>query len=388
MISEILMPQGGQDLTSGRIVRWLVKENEPVKSGEVICEVETEKAVFEINSPKDGYLLKILAEEDEEVEILSVIGYVGDKDDKVPEGQADVGEQEDKDVSEKTPTPSSSEIDPLSRLPRIIISPKARKLARDHQIPIESLKSSRADGKITTEVVAQVIESQSSKIPTSAKVVHPERMRKAIAKRLTESWQSTPHIFVTVDVDMTKCVEWRKKQSEKKISFNDLIIFACANAIKKFPEINVSFHDEDTIYYWDDINIGIAVSVEGGLVVPVIEDTDHLGIEEISVRSQEITEKARAGKQILSKPSRFTISNLGMYNVDSFTAVINPPEAAILAVSTIKKQPVVNDQGEIIVKDMMKMTLSLDHRVGDGVLAAEFLNEVRRILIEGKFLPD
>lgn len=385
MISEILMPQGGQDLTTGRIVRWLVQENDMVKSGEVVCEVETEKAVFEVTSPRDGILLKIVAGDDTEVEILSIIGYVGDKDEKVPES---IGANNTKAMtpdSQEVNKPALSAAETQGRSPRLVISPKARLLAKEHGIDIETLKSPRQDGKITFDDVLQVINNQSGSVPEHAHVVHPDKMRKTIARRLSSSWQTAPHIFVTVDVDMTKAIDWRKGQPEKKISINDLIIFACAKALKKYPEVNASFQDEDTIYYWDDINIGVAVSTEGGLIVSAIEDADRLSIEQIGERSREIAEKSRAGKQIISKPSRFTISNLGMYNVDSFTAVINPPEAAILAVSTAKKAAVVTEDGKIDVREMMKLTLSLDHRVGDGVLAAQFLNELKQTIEEGIF---
>ena len=384
MISEILMPQGGQDLTTGRIVRWLVKENDPVKSGEVVCEVETEKAVFEVTSPRDGFILRIMAGDDTEVEILSIIGYVGDKDEKVPEstgaGSTKIVNPDSQDANKSAPSTET-----LGRSPRLVISPKARLLAKEHGIDIETLNSPRQDGKITFDDVLQVINNQSVSVPEHARVIHPDKMRKTITRRLSTSWQSAPHIFVTVDVDMTKALDWRKGQLDKKISINDLIIFACAKALKKYPEVNASFQDEDTIYYWDDFNIGVAVSTEGGLIVPAIEDADRLSIEQIGERSREITDKSRAGRQVISKPSRFTISNLGMYNVDSFTAVINPPEAAILAVSTVKKKPVVNEDGNIVVRDMMKLTLSLDHRVGDGVLAAQFLNELKQTIEEGIF---
>lgn len=384
MISEILMPQGGQDLTTGRIVRWLKKENEPVNSGEVICEVETEKAVFEVSSPQDGYLLKILAQDDEEVEILSVIGYVGEKEDQIPHGAGNGGHvsRDEMVVAGRVEMPPAREGDPLQRQPRLIISPKARKLAKDHQIPIDSLRSTRPDGKITFDDVLRVVEGHADSKPGSARLVQPDKMRKTIARRLAESWRSAPHIFVTVEVNMTEIVQSRKQISGMKPTINDYVVHACAQAIKKYPEINASFKDEDTINYWDDINLGVAVSTDGGLIVPVIEDADRLTIEQIAERSKEIAEKARAGKLNVSKPSRLTISNLGMYNVESFTAVINPPEAAILAVSSILKKPVVDELGGIIVRDMMKMTLSLDHRVGDGVLAAQFLNEVKRLLEE------
>lgn len=386
MISKIVMPQGGQDLTTGRIVRWLKKENEPVQSGEVICEVETEKAVFEVPSPQEGFLLKVIAQEGEEIEILSVIGYVGSKDEVIP---VDLPKEE-QTSAKKTRTVFDSEIgqsqESSTLKPRIIISPKARKLAKDNQIPLESLISDRPDGKITFRNVLRVIEQSGSKtrpitgLPENAKLVHQSRVRKTIAKRLSESWRNAPHIFVTVSVDMTRVVDARISEPQNKISINDYIIFACAKAINKFPEINVSFNDEDTLYYWEDINIGVAVSTDMGLLVTVIVDADRLTIEEIAEKSRDFAEKARAGKQIDSKPSRFTISNLGMFDVDTFTAVINPPEAAILAVSSIKKQPVVGAGDQIVSRDMMNITLSLDHRVGDGVLAAEFINEIKRRL--------
>lgn len=384
MISEILMPQGGQDLTTGRIVGWLKKEGEPVKAGEVICEVETEKAVFEVSSPQDGYLLKILAQDNEEVEILSVIGMVGEKEDQVTDDtHSETAEVEKATKPETTAQLPGNEVEITQRQPRLTISPKARKLAKDHNLPLDSLKSIRPDGKITSFDVLRVVEGQSRSIPSQVRSVQPDKMRKTIARRLAESWRSAPHIFVTVEADMTEIVNHRQPTQEKKASINDFIVYACAQAIKKYPNINASFQDEDTINYWEDINIGIAVATDNGLIVPVIEDADQLTIKQIAERSKEIAEKARAGKQDITKPSRFTISNLGMYNVESFTAVINPPEAAILAVSSIMKKPVVDEMGGIIVRDMMKLTLSLDHRVGDGVLAAQFLNEVKRNLEEG-----
>ena len=387
MISKIIMPQGGQDLTTGRIVQWLKKENDPVKSGEVICEVETEKAVFEVSAPKDGYLLKIVAVDGQEVGILSVIGYVGDKGEKIPVDDSVIQKGQSTLIQEKIPDSIISQNNNVSkRRPKLIISPKARKLAKDHHIPLNSLKSQRPDSKITTDDVFSFI--QRSRVSfdgetaaiENAKVVHPGKMRKTAAKRLTQSWQSTPHIFVTVSVDMTMALRVRMDQQKKKYTINDLVIRACALALQKYPEVNVTFNDENTIYYWDDINIGVASATNEGLMVPVINDADLLTLEEIAARSKEIMEKARDGKQVLSKPSRFTISNLGMHHVDSFTAVINPPEAAILAVASIRKCPVISDDGQMVARDMMNLTLSLDHRVGDGLLAAEFINEIKRLL--------
>ena len=385
MATKVIMPQGGQDLTSGRVVRWLKKEGAGVKKGEVICEVETEKAVLEVASPQDGVLLQIIAKDGEEVAILSTIGFVGapgetvdSSEEKTPAGSP---QRELKEKRKTTPleiaVPTSS---------KIIIEPKARKLAMDNNLPLESLTSQRPDGKITTEDVerelAKSVKQSSGQVFANGlqRTITPDKIRKTTARRLSQSWSSAPHIFVTVAVDMTNAVNFRKSYSELRFTFNDFIIRACVMALQKYPNVNASFIDEDTITIWADINIGIAVAAPQGLLVPVLEDADRLNLEEISAKTWLLVEKTNAGKQELTKPSRFTISNLGMYHVDLFTAVINPPEAAILAVSSIRKQPVVVDGDKIAIHDVMNLTLSLDHRVGDGVLAAEFMNSIREAL--------
>ena len=384
MASKVIMPQGGQDLTTGRVVRWLKKEGDPVKKGEVICEVETEKAVFEVSAPQDGLLLQITARDGEEVEILSTIGIVGNKSESINNIESKT--IADLPKVESALLPEIKENGQQKIQPKIIISPKARKLARDNALPLGSFVSSRQDGKITTEDVMKKLGAATPQ--GTAKVlsdktdrtVTPDKVRMITAKRLSQSWSTAPHIFVTAAVDMTNAVSFRKENPLLEVSFNDLVIRACVLALQKFPDVNASYIDEDTITLWGDINIGVAVAAPQGLLVPVIEDADKLDLKEIALKSRQIAEKARAGKQDLSKPSRFTISNLGMYHVESFTAVINPPESAILAVSSIRKLPVVIDADKLAIRDMMNLTLSMDHRVGDGVLAAEFVNEIKRLL--------
>jgi pyruvate dehydrogenase E2 component (dihydrolipoamide acetyltransferase) len=384
MASKVIMPQGGQDLTTGRVVRWLKKEGVPVKKGEVICEVETEKAVFEVSAPQSGFLLKIIAHDGQEVEILSTIGYLGEKDEliEITENKLNV----ELPKTEMASLPNEGESGQQKIQPKIIISPKARKLARDNGLPLDTLEPSRPDGKITTEDVMKKLGAAIPPNPSkelnhiSERTITLGKVRKTIAKRLMQSWSSAPHIFVTVAVDMTNAVSFRKQESSLEASFNDLVIRACVLALQKFPDVNATFTDEDTITLWGDINIGVAVAAPQGLLVPVIEDADKLNLKEIALRSRQIAEKARSGKQDISKPSRFTVSNLGMHHVESFTAVINPPESAILAVSSIRKQPVVIDADKLAIRDMMNLTLSMDHRIGDGVLAAEFVNEIKRFL--------
>jgi pyruvate dehydrogenase E2 component (dihydrolipoamide acetyltransferase) len=385
MASKVIMPQGGQDLTTGRVVRWLKKTGQSVKKGEVICEVETEKAVFEVSAPQDGILLQIIAHDGEEVEILSTIGFVGEAGEKT-DGNIETRAIEQLQSEEIMKAKPESIIEQQHGNPKIIISPKARKLAQEYAIPLESLKSSRGDGKITSDDVLNSL----NKVPQSTagqqaasdkeRSFTLDKVRKTIAKRLSQSWTNAPHIFVTVAVDMTNSMKFRKEYPQLDVSYNDLIVRACALALQKHSDVNASFIGEDTITLWGDINIGVAVAAPQGLVVPVINDADKLSLKEIAVQTKQVVEKARQGKQDLYKPSRFTISNLGMYSVEAFTAVINPPETAILAVASIRKMPVVVDEDKIAIRDMMNLTLSMDHRVGDGVLAAEFVNEVKSAL--------
>jgi pyruvate dehydrogenase E2 component (dihydrolipoamide acetyltransferase) len=384
MPAKVIMPQGGQDMSTGRIVRWLKTEGEAVREGEVICEVETEKAVFEVSAPQDGYLLKILADEGQEVEILSTIAYVGHEGEVVPgsESSAPGGYTYDDAIRNQEHTGGSSN----NRKPKIIISPKARLLAGQHGLPLDTLKSSRPDGKITYQDVQALVEQKDTASPEprpkleNAVVRRPNRLRRTTAQRLIRSWTSAPHIFMTVAIDMGAALSMRKELGNQNITISDLVINACARALVRFPEVNASFIDDDTIAYWEEVNIGLAVAVEDGLLVPVLAHADRLSLQKISEERRRLVEEARLGKINFNTQSHFTISNLGMHNVDHFTAVLNPPEAAILAVSSITPQAVPNADRQIEVRERMNITLSLDHRVGDGVLGAHFLNEIRHLL--------
>jgi pyruvate dehydrogenase E2 component (dihydrolipoamide acetyltransferase) len=213
------------------------------------------------------------------------------------------------------------------------------------------------------------------------------RVGKVTARRMLESKQSIPHFYVSVTVDMTEAVHFRGAYNARpgiadgeRLSFTDLIVRAAALAMKVHPRINSTVRDEDSLIIWDDINIGIAVATDAGLIVPVLEKVDALLLPAIIEQSRRVAAMARDGRQSAWIPARLTISNLGMYNVDNFVAIINPPEAAILAVSSVRKQLVVYDNGGFAPRDMMNMTLSMDHRIGDGVLAARFANEIRMLL--------
>ena len=384
MADKIIMPQGGQDLQFGTVVRWLKKEGEAVKKDDLLCEVETEKAVFEVPAPRDGVLLRILKQAGEEAEVLSVIGFVGDAGEEVDSSQPEAAESE---LASQEPAGGSR---PAARLTgeKMRISPRARKLARDNGIDFTRLTSSRPDGKITTEIVQQAImhsgEPEMRSTVSGGRLKTTGRVQRTAAARLFRSWQTAPHFFVTVSVDMTNLMqareEFNRSAGDKKISINDFIIKAAANALTAFPEVNATYRDAETIIIWDDIHIGIATASGDGLLVPVLENADALSLAEIADKMRSLTHNARQGRISADVQSHFTISNLGMHQVDQFTAIINPPESAILAVASIQKKAVVDSNGAIVARDMMEMTLSLDHRIGDGVLAAQFINHIKALL--------
>lgn len=430
MIKNVIMPQGSQDLVPGRVVRWTAAEGSPVKKGEVICEVETEKAVFEINAPADGYLRKILTHEGEEADVFATIGYVGDLSDPLP------GE-------ELQPVPAGAAVPAGADVPaqaaaaavksgKVRITPLAKKMTRELQIDYTSLVGTGPNGRIVAADVRAAasaapapaslpavmpvptvmpaaapalaptpIETPASparpaqtgvKVDTSApgKLVSLSKIRKVVAQRMQLSKQVVPHFYVTVSADMTEAIKYREVfnkrpglAKEDRLSINDMIVRACALALKEFPLLNSSVVDEDSLMVWEDIHIGIATALDSGdLVVPVLEHADWLSLSQLPSKTRRLFNLAKEGKQASLTPGHFTISNLGMFNVESFTAIINPPEAAILAVASIEKR-VMPPQGEhlgVRLRDMMSMTVSLDHRIGDGVLAARFVNRVRDLL--------
>jgi pyruvate dehydrogenase E2 component (dihydrolipoamide acetyltransferase) len=402
MITKVVMPQVGQDIETGRIVRWLKKAGDQVKKGDALCEVETEKAVVEVPSPADGTLLKILFPDNAEAKILSEIGWVGDLSDSVTELKAvdtqpatvKPGLKESAITTSQTNILSASADQPK-------ISPKARNIAQQHGVAIELVQGTGPQGRIVEKDILDFIENQKQSIPpivatppsTSGKrIIELNKIRKVVAQRLQISKQTIPHFYISVSVDMSSAQKRRKELNEQyklpkeeAISINDFIVRASALAIKDFPMINSSFSEEGIIL-WEDIDIGVAVALDDGLVVPVVENPDQYDIKTLSVKLRQAVQAAKSGKQLITRLGRFTISNLGMYQVDDFAAIINPPEVGILAVGSIQRQPVVNEDNTISAKDMMKLTLSVDHRVVDGALAARFLNRIKELLESAEIL--
>ena len=395
MVAQVIMPQGGQDIERGTIVRWHRRAGETVRKGEVVCEIETEKTVIEVTAPQDGVVLRTFYAEGEEAKVFSVIAVVGDPGEAIPEGLAPSGvavsaveKASSGEGHAPPPTSLAGTADGKRR-----VSPKARQLAMERGVPLEGIAGTGPQGSITAEDVLAASERVSRGRPPGAaaadlgRAVPMSKVAKVTARRMLLSKQSIPHFYVTVAVDMTAAKKYRSdfntrlpKADTDGISITDLITRACVLALMEYPQLNSMVKDEGNLILWDDLNVGIAAATDAGLVVPVVEGADALSLAELSNRTREIVAAAREGRQISVAPARFTISNMGMHGVDNFIAIINPPEAAILSVSSVKPTVVPAEDGSIQVRDMMNATLSMDHRVGDGVLAARFLNFVRALL--------
>jgi len=408
MAEKIIMPQGGQDIMEGRVVRWIKSEGDKVKKGEVICEVETEKAVFEVESPADGVLLKIIVAAGKVAQVFSAIGFVGEAGESVELEDEEDAAGEEKELKKDTGIDVAALRKKVAarskgKKEKVKASGRARKLADQKGVDISQVQGSGPKGRITEKDILAYIEtapaapepaaataavSEPPKSPAGAdmrgKSVPMTRMRKVIARRLQQSKQTIPHFYVTVTVDMTDAIDQRKKLNTKvdedsKVSMNDMVVKAAAVALDELPQVNCKI-DEDNIVYLKDINIGVAVGLDDGLVVPVLPEVDTLSLKGIAKKTKELVNLAKAGKQASLTAGTFTISNMGMLDVDNFVAIINPPETAILAVGSVRKNIMVTADNSFQIRDTMSMTLSADHRAIDGVLGSQFVNKIKYCL--------
>jgi len=401
----ITMPKMSDTMTEGTIASWLKKVGDSVVSGDILAEVETDKATMELESYEDGTLLYIGAEEGSSVKVDGVIAVIGEKGadyqllldahtKKKAAPKSDKGDSDIKtaEVEETKPLPVESSADPAGR---IKASPLAKKLAREKGYDLSKIKGSAENGRIVKRDVENYQpEAAPSAVETATSIPQPigeekyeeeplSQMRKTIAKRLAQSKFTAPHYYVTMEINMDKTIEARKSINEispVKISFNDIVIKAAAAAIRQNPGVNISFL-EDKIRKNHHIHIGVAVAVDEGLLVPVVRFADTKSLSHIST---EVKELAKLADEKKLQPSQwegntFTISNLGMFGVEEFTAIINPPDACILAVGGIRPVAVVKDD-KLVPGNVMKVTLSCDHRAVDGATAAAFLKTLKDIL--------
>jgi len=395
MIHPVIMPQGGQDIEKGTVVTWLKQEGDPVSKNELICEVETEKATFEVLSPASGYLRKILVPAGEEAAILATIAIVGELQDRLDPAEHSLPAAA-KTAGAALAGPGPEDKDAV-RLPerRPRISPRARRAVREHGVPLEELHSTGPQGRIVEKDVLRYLEMLEAARPAEGPVGETGKSRQIqlsktwqrTARRLQQSKQTVPHFYITRAIDMTRALKYRQElparqqdAEQARVSVNDLILRACALAIREYPQINASYSESGQMVFWEDINIGSVVAVGEELIAPVLENADRLGLLELSEAARQLIESARQGKLTHLAPTRFTISNLGMYGIDNFIAIINPPETAVLAISSIQKMLMVSGDATPVVRDMMNATLSIDHRVCNGVLACRFINHIKTLL--------
>ena len=406
MIIEIKMPKLGETMEEGVISKWRKKEGEKIEKGEILVEVMTDKANFEVESPGSGFIRRILAKEEETVPVTKVIGYLSSSmDEEIPAAPVVVPFMaQEPTIQPVTAAKLAAKVEGVSEKERIKASPLARRLAEEKGRDLSKIKGSGPDGRIEKEDVLKAIESGvPSKveipIPEGATVIPVTGVRKLIADRMTQSKQTVPHYYLGIEVDMTEAVELREKLKKEKVYFslNDLLIKAIAEALKEFPVVNGYFVDGKIVLN-PSANIGIAVArsaiyktSEGKeielyeLVVPVLKDADKKNLTEIANESKGLIKKARENKLNLDELSggTFTLSNLGTMGIDVFSAIINPPQATLLAIGEIKKRPaVVNDKIEI--RYTMKASLSCDHRIVDGALGAHFLQKLKELLEKPK----
>jgi pyruvate dehydrogenase E2 component (dihydrolipoyllysine-residue acetyltransferase) len=417
MATDVIMPALGVAQEKGTLLNWLKAEGQAVTKGEPLMEVETDKATVEIEAPASGILANVAAFPGDEVPVgnrIAVILAPGEvaspaalkSPHPLPEGEGIREERaapEREGISEGRPRPREHGTGDGHPLPvgegrvegrsagrgKILASPAAKRIAKEKGIDLASLKGSGPDGAVITEDVLRSATSQAAAPggpPKIKETVQLTPMRRIVGERMTKSKQTAPHFYLTMDADMTEVTRRRsalKEKGEQLIpSINDFILSACARALKDFPSLNAAFTDQRVELY-SDINIGVAVALEEGLVVPVIRNADRLSLQELSQQSRELADKAQKKKlfPLDYEGGTFTVSNLGMFGVDSFVAIINPPQCAILAVGQVGPRVVPHGEG-IAVRPLMTMSLSADHRVVDGAIAARFLQEVKRLLEE------
>jgi pyruvate dehydrogenase E2 component (dihydrolipoamide acetyltransferase) len=427
MAETISMPKLGFDMQEGVLVRWVKNEGENVNKGDVLAEIETDKATVEVESSASGVVRKLLVEAGSVVPVGNPIAVVGSADEKIEDAPTKVVEPKaekktdetggeelktepekggGQKAEEKPATPAQPVSAPVSQSAApaqdgpVKASPLAKKIARDNQVDLSRLQGTGPGGRVVRKDVEAALSSgqpsavsQSRSPVTSAPVVvtaedqtvQTTKLRQAIGRRLVESKQTIPHFYVTHEYKMDALMAIRKQANEylpdnEKLSVNDFILKAVALTLRQFPNLNATIKGAEVIQF-GHVNVGVAVTVPGGLMTVVVQDTDHKTMRQISSEVKAMAGRAREGK---IKPddvdgSTFSTSNLGMYDVEDFIAIINPPEAAILAISSAREVPVV-DNGQVKPGWRMKATISVDHRVSDGAEAAQFMQALAGFL--------
>jgi pyruvate dehydrogenase E2 component (dihydrolipoamide acetyltransferase) len=419
---EVIMPKLGLTMEEGTIIRWLKAEGEEVEKGEPLFEVQTDKVNMEVEAPASGTLGKILVPEGETVAVVRGIAYILEPGEEAPEewplpvaaveaiasrppaaatkplatpaakrlardkgidltrvrGSGEGGMVTREDLFaflEEKPAPE------VTAAEQVKASPRARRLAQEKGVPLSVVEGSGPEGRITEQDILDLL--------TSQELVTPSPIQRVTAERLSQSFTTAPHFYLVVECQATKLVEWRERlipiieeEVEVRLTFTDMLIFLVAKALQDHPLANASWED-GRIRIAKEINTGIATAVEEGLIVPVIKNADQKGLEEIARERFELADKAAKGKLSLEEleGGTFTLTNLGMFGVDEFGAIINPPQSAILAVGRIAQRAVV-EGGKVVARPTVRLTLSVDHRVLDGAEGARFLKDLKSVIEE------
>jgi pyruvate dehydrogenase E2 component (dihydrolipoamide acetyltransferase) len=444
MATQVIMPKLSPTMEEGQLSRWLKKEGDKVSMGEPLAEIDTDKATMEMQALGSGVLRKILIQEGESAPLGQLIAIIGEPEEDIsaltaqssssqsPKAAAPVEPPKESKTPGPGPTPVPEAAAPSvsvdasgngsqkaaqsenSSSGRLIVSPLAARMAAEAGIDLRSVSGSGPGGRIIKRDVEQLISGKSTTAVAQAPTRHlravetspfqksataqasayrdepASEMRRTIAKRLVTSLGPVPHFFLTTEIEMDRAAEMRKGinelDPELKISINDIIIKVAAAALMQHPQVNASYQDK-VVRYYEHADIGVAVAIEEGLITPILRSADQKSLSEIAAEVRDLAERARHRKLRPEEylGASFSVSNLGMFGIDEFTAIINPPEAAILAVGAMSAKPVVRNN-ELVIRQMMRVTMSCDHRVVDGATGAKFLQTFKKILENPLFL--
>jgi pyruvate dehydrogenase E2 component (dihydrolipoamide acetyltransferase) len=395
MITKVVMEALSPTMEEGRIAKWLKREGDAVKAGDVLAEVETDKAIMELPARGAGTLRKILVGDGETTQVGSLVAVIAEPDEDIEPvvGQKGQGGQEGQGGRKEPAGSSALAAAPALTAPgreegaRIKASPLARRVAGERGLDLRGVEGSGPGGRIIKRDVDSAVPAPAALTAAGGaegwEDVPLSQLRKTIARRLTLSLAPIPHFFLTAEIDMERAAEARdalNAAADVKISFNDIVVKVVAMALRQHRACN-AWWQQDVIRYFRDVHIGMAVAIEDGLITPVIRHADRKSLRAIATESRALAERARARKLTPEEytGSTFSISNLGMFDIAEFTAVINPPEAGILAIGAITPTPVARD-GAVTIRRRMRVTMSCDHRVIDGATGARFLQTVRQML--------
>lgn len=397
MATVVVMPKLGLTMTEGTIETWLKSEGERVEKGEPLLVIMTEKVTYEYEAPASGIVRVIIHQEGEAVPVATPIAVIAGSDEELPDIEA--LERKEVEVAAMAAPAVQGAVSGPTKGERIFASPLARKIAREEGIDLAVIQGTGPGGRVVKEDVMRAIRYRAEAPPAAAKEALPGRVipmkgiRRIIAQRMSESTRSIPHFFLSVEADMTGALQLREKlleEVEKKagvrLSVTDILVKIAARALRDHPIINSRIEGEG-IRLVEEINIGVAVSIEDGLIVPVVRAADGKSLMEIAVTIKDLAQKARNGKLSVDDVTggTFTLSNLGMFGIDTFNAIINPPECSILGVGRTVEKPVA-EKGEVTIKPIAWLTLSSDHRIVDGAGASRFLQRLTELLENPYFL--